>query len=201
MTIEITVQDLLNLKKKISETTSSKQKRLKTNNLIQHISDTFKSEIKELKSFYSNQQRLNSIIMEALDHINTKDDVKKAKREYFAGLVKVLALTIKHNPSDNKYFITDFLASKERWTPLRKIVIAARIQQLKNAKVVRKKGRYDLSEVTATLYGKTIFESLNYKGRYVLKKEEYEIFKTKAKEMGFELPEEIEPTTAELYFD
>jgi len=201
MTTEINIKDLLVMKKELSNTEPGRQKNLKAKTLIQNISDLFKPEIKELKLFYSNQKTLDSVIFEALDYVKSKDDPKKAQREYFAGLVKVLALTIKRDPSENKFFITDFLSSKERWTPLRKIVIAARMQQLKRAKIVRKKGRYDLSEVSSTLYGKTVIESLGYGGRYILKREEYEIFKAKVEEMGFDLPEEIEPTTAELYFN
>jgi len=201
MTFEITVNDLLNMRKEITKTEDLRKKSLKENNLVQNIADLFTLEIKELKQFYSNQNNLKIVIIEALNYIKSKEDKKKAQREYFAGLVKALALTIKRDPSENKFFITDFLSAKERWTPLRKIVIAARIQRLKSSKIVRKKGKYDLSEVSSTLYGRTVIESLGFKGRYVLKKEEYEKFKSKVEEMGFELPEEIQPTEAEIYFD
>lgn len=197
----INIQTLLDKRKKIGNLENKKVNDREIVRFVQEISDNFKTEVKELKLFYSNQEKLNFVIIEALDHIKTPTEPIKAKREYFAGLIKVLALEIKKDPSVNKYFITDLLSTKERWTPLRKIVIAARIQQLKNAKIVRKKGRYDLSAVKSTLYGKTVIESLGFKGRYMLKRDEYDQFKTKVNEMGFELPEEIEPTTAEMYFE
>ena len=143
---------------------------------------------------------LVGIMTEALWFVRQKSESEKASQEFFAGLVRVLGQRIQKTPEDHSIFDSEMMQTLPRWNPVLRVVVLTRLNELKSTKVLFRKGKYDLSGVRQTLYGKKVMESPGLRTRYVLSKKEYIDFQMKTQAMGFELPQEIMPTEAEKYF-
>ncbi len=169
--------------------------------VVNRASSLFPKEVEELKKFFdASDEQINSVIVDAIDFVSQKDK-KKAKGEFFGGLMRSLGVMLKNSPKEHYKFKAEKLAKLDRWVPLYKVVVAARARELQSSKVLYRRRKYDLSEIKQTFYGKLVLEALGFGNRSVLDKSEYDIFSSKVNEMGFELPEEVSPTTAELYFE
>ena len=170
--------------------------------LIRIIQRAFPTEVSELRSFYSiTAQDILGHLVSALEYVREKEDAKKAQREFFGGLTRILAAELKRAPQEHSKFDSEKMGKFDRWNPLLRVIVATRMQELQGAKVLYRGGKYDLSGVRQTLYGRMVLDTLGFGKRYVLSKDEYERFEFKTREMGFELPQEISPTMAEKYFE
>ncbi|MFW9911539.1 MAG: hypothetical protein ACFFEU_03655 [Candidatus Thorarchaeota archaeon] len=169
--------------------------------VVDRATSLFPKEIEELKKFFdTSEEQINSVIVGAIDFVGQRDK-KKAKSEFFGGLMRSLGSILKSAPKEHYKFKAEILAELDRWVPLYKVVVAARARELQSAKVLYRRKKYDLSEIKQTFYGSMVLEALGFGNRSVLNKSEYEIFSSKVNEMGFDLPEEVSPTIAELYFE
>ena len=169
--------------------------------LIRIIQQAFPKEISELRSFFQiKADEVLGHLVSAMEFVRETQDVKKAQREFFGGLIRILAAELKRIPQEHSKFDSEKMGKFDRWNPLLRVIVATRMQELQGSKVLYRGGKYDLSGVRQTLYGKRVLDALGFGKRYVLDKVEYERFEFKTREMGFELPQEISPTMAEKYF-
>ncbi|MGY5863178.1 MAG: hypothetical protein RTV41_01095 [Candidatus Thorarchaeota archaeon] len=162
---------------------------------------TFPKETAEIELFFKTTQNdLLGVMIEALWFVRQKTASEKANQELFAGLARVLGQRLQKSPKDHNLFDTDMMQTMDRWKPIQRVVVLNRANELKETKVLFRKGKYDLSGVRQTHYGKKVMETLGLRTRYILSKKEYYDFQIKTQAMGFELPQEIMPTEAENYF-
>jgi len=170
--------------------------------LEQEFSRAFPREVKEfLLVFDTNKVDRLSLMIQAMAFVREQNDEKKAASEFFAGLLRTLGVHLKREPKSHRIYDADRLKQLSNWSPILRLVVMTRIKELSETKVLYRKGKYDLSGVKQTLYGKLVMETLGFGSRYVLEKPEYFKFSMKTKEMGFELPQETQPTEAEKYFE
>jgi len=84
---------------------------------------------------------------------------------------------------------------------LKKHIIMARKDELKVARIVISRKKYDITELRSTYYGKLILKDIPEVGnRRLLNFEEYKIVKEAFLKLNLDLPEEIRPTTTEKLF-
>jgi len=89
---------------------------------------------------------------------------------------------------------------------LAKLVAATRLRELARVKIVKRGGsggaRYDISDLTATYYGRKILAGLDHdRRRRSLDASEFELLVKACAKIKLTLPETVEPTTTELFFD
>lgn len=91
------------------------------------------------------------------------------------------------------------------WQLLNQLLTAARLRELSQVKIVKRGGkgglRYDISELSATYYGKQILTGLKLKTiRKVVDKDELAAIVDALGKAKLRLPEAVEPTTTEKFF-
>lgn len=126
-------------------------------------------------------------------------------KEVLDGLVqKALVILIKGkldaDPSINQRFV---VATKiPLWNQL---LTAARVKELARARIVKKGGRkqlrYDVADLGKTFFGKHLLTEAGLVRQKVLDKEELEKLQAACAKIKLTLPETIEPTTTEMFFD
>ena len=89
------------------------------------------------------------------------------------------------------------------WNVIIKYVTHARMEELKSVKIVRRNRKYGISELRNTFYGKLMLDDLEKvnKRRHFLNSDEYLKIKEFCRKLNLELPEVIEPTTTEKFFE
>ena len=125
--------------------------------------------------------------------------------EILDGLVqKALLVLIKGkldaDPALNQRFV---VATKiPLWNQL---LTAARVKELARARIVKKGGRkqlrYDVADLGKTFFGKHLLTEAGLVRQKVLDKEELEKLQAACAKIKLTLPETIEPTTTEMFFD
>jgi len=171
------------------------------NRYIGMFKSSFPKETAELELFFKTTQHdILEVMIEALWFVRQKTESQQASQEFFSGLMRVLGSRLQKSIKDHYLFDTDMMGNLDRWRPIQKTVVLNRQKELQGTKVLYRRGKYDLSGVKETYYGKKVMETLGLKTRYMLSKKEYIDFQIKTQAMGFELPQEIMPTEAEIYF-
>jgi hypothetical protein len=94
---------------------------------------------------------------------------------------------------------------KVDWPVLQKLLMMSRLKELTLVKIVKRGGRgkglrYDATDLSRTFFGKRIFKSLDMGRRRILEAGELDQVRAACAKLKLDLPEEIEPTTTELYF-
>jgi hypothetical protein len=88
---------------------------------------------------------------------------------------------------------------------LQQILTAARIKELAKVRIVKKGGRkqlrYDISELRVTFYGKQLCKSAGLVRQRVLDKDELDKLVETCAKVKLALPETVEPTTTERFFE
>jgi hypothetical protein len=105
------------------------------------------------------------------------------------------------DPLENQKFLDKITLG---W--LAKLVAATRLRELARVKIVKRGGsggaRYDISDLSATFYGHKILEGLSHdRRRRSLTIEEFAELEKACAKIKLKLPESVEPTTTELFFD
>lgn len=108
---------------------------------------------------------------------------------------------LERDPTENQKF-----ADKITLGWLAKLVAATRLRELARVKIVKRGGsggaRYDISDLSATFYGHKILEGLSHdRRRRSLTVEEFGVLEQACAKIKLKLPESVEPTTTELFFD
>lgn len=91
------------------------------------------------------------------------------------------------------------------WPVLAKLLALARLKELNQVRIVKRGGRgkglrYDATDLARTYFGKRILKSLEMGRRRVLDADELARVREVCARLKLDLPEDIEPTTTELYF-
>lgn len=115
-------------------------------------------------------------------------------------LVVLLKGKLDAEPAINQRFVA---ATKiPLWNQL---LTAARIKELARARIVKKGGRkqlrYDVADLGKTFFGKHLLTEAGLVRQKVLDKEELEKLQAACAKIKLTLPETIEPTTTEMFFD
>jgi hypothetical protein len=115
-------------------------------------------------------------------------------------LVVLLKQKLDIEPSLNQRFVA---ATK---VPLwNQLLTAARIKELARARIVKKGGRkqlrYDVADLAKTYFGKALLDEVGLARQKVLDKDELGKLEAACAKIKLTLPQTIEPTTTELFFD
>ncbi len=134
----------------------------------------------------------------------TVPDEAPSKEILDAMVQKALVVLIKGKldaePAINQRFV---VATKiPLWNQL---LTAARIKELARARIVKKGGRkqlrYDVADLGKTFFGKHLLTEAGLVRQKVLDKDELEKLQAACAKIKLTLPETIEPTTTEMFFD
>ena len=118
---------------------------------------------------------------------------------------KAYVLAVKNHlesePEQNQKFVDKITLG---W--LAKLVAATRLRELARVKIIKRGGsggaRYDISDLSATYYGRKILDGLSHdRRRRSLTPEEFTELEKGCAKIKLKLPESVEPTTTELFFD
>lgn len=115
-------------------------------------------------------------------------------------LVVLLKQKLDADPSLNQRF------KAQTKVPLwNQLLTGARVKELARAKIVKKGGRkqlrYDVGDLANTFFGKALLTEAGLARQKVLDKEELERLQAACAKVKLTLPESVEPTTTELFFD
>jgi hypothetical protein len=125
--------------------------------------------------------------------------------EILDGMVqKALVLLLKQrldaDPSLNQQFKP--VTKVPLWNQL---LTGARVKELSRAKIVKKGGRkqlrYDVADLAKTFFGKVLLTDAGLARQKVLDKDELEKLNAACAKVKLTLPETVEPTTTEAFFD
>lgn len=114
-------------------------------------------------------------------------------------LVVLLKQKLDADPSLNQRF------KQQTPVPLwNQLLAAARVKELASARIVKKGGkkqlRYDVGDLAKTFFGKALLEDAGLKRQKVLDKDELEALKKSCAKVKLVLPESVEPTATEVFF-
>lgn len=115
-------------------------------------------------------------------------------------ILQMIQQRLRKDPAHNQMFIDDI-----DWPPLAKLLAIVRLKELSEVKIVKKGGRgtglrYDITGLSATYYGKKILKQIDFGRRRVVDTAELEVLRKACRKIKMELPEVVEPTTTERYF-
>ena len=125
--------------------------------------------------------------------------------EILDGMIqKALVVLLKHkldaDPAINQQFAVQ--TKVPLWNQL---LAAARVKELARARIVKKGGRkqlrYDVADLAKTFFGKALLADAGLARQKVLDKDELAKLQASCAKVKLTLPETIEPTTTEAFFD
>ena len=157
--------------------------------------------------YYNNYYRTQLITVEEIERKLGKANKAPAEEAVLESRVQkavrdVLKQQLEKTPSINTSFIAE-----TPWKWLNQLLTAARIKELAQVRVVRKGRRsgmgYDITELVTSFYGKQILKNLNFNvsRKRVVNKEEFELIVSTCSKIKLKLPEVIQPTTTEKFFN
>ena len=128
-----------------------------------------------------------------------------ATAELMDGFVQKALLTVMKQKLDADPLLNRSFQAQVKNPLLQQLLVGARIKELAKARIVKKGGkkqlRYDVSDLAQTFYGQQLLESVGLKRQRVLDKDELEKLLAACEKVKLKLPEAIEPTTTERFFD
>lgn len=115
-------------------------------------------------------------------------------------IVVLLKQKLDADPSINQQF-----AATTKVPLWNQLLTAARVKELARARIVKKGGskklRYDVADLAKTFFGKALLGDAGLTRQKVLDKDELDKLKAACAKVKLTLPETVEPTTTEIYFD
>jgi hypothetical protein len=128
-----------------------------------------------------------------------------ASKELIDGLAqKALVVLLKQKLDADPGLNQRFKATTK--VPLwNQLLMAARVKELARARIVKKGGRkqlrYDVADLAKTFFGKVLLTDAGLSRQKVLDKDELEKLQGACAKVKLVLPESVEPTTTEAFFD
>ena len=139
---------------------------------------------------------LNSIINSFIEY---EDEIQPLDVHH--EIQNIVNKALKENPQVSQLFDLNAI-SDSNFSYLKKIIIVARRDELKAARIVISRKKYDITELRTTYYGKLILKDVpNIGNRRLLNYDEYKGVKEAFLKLNLDLPEEISPTTTEKLFN
>lgn len=115
-------------------------------------------------------------------------------------LVVLLKQKLDADPSLNQRF-----AASTKVPLWNQLLLAARVKELSRARIVKKSGakklRYDVGDLAKTFFGKALLAESGLKRQTVLDGDELAKLEAACAKIKLTLPQTVEPTTTELFFD
>ncbi len=141
------------------------------------------------------------------DLLNATGDIDENESALIeARLQKGLLLLVK-SKLDKDIALNQEFKDKTDWNWLNRLLTAARLKELASVKITVKGRRagmgYEIVELVRSYYGRSILKSLNFNvsRRKVVTKEEFKTIQEACAKIKLKLPEVIQPTTTELFFE
>ena len=116
-------------------------------------------------------------------------------------MLKEITITLKSGEINHADFFLDNMRENVLWQPLIKLILAKRIEELKQCKVLKKGRKYNISGLKETYLGKYIVDKLGFTRRTIISDQEYEKLISIIKKLKYEIPVIIQPTETEKFFE
>ena len=115
-------------------------------------------------------------------------------------ILQKLKIYLQANPERNSNF-----KEKTDWKVLNQLLTVVRLKELSRVKIIKRGGRgkglnYDASDLAKTFFGRKILKGQGLGRRRILKADELDKVKQDCARLKLELPEIVEPTTTEKFF-
>jgi hypothetical protein len=133
------------------------------------------------------------------NQIQIYDTEDEFNRLFAMNLIKELITMFKNSQLDHRAFNVDGMKKSPYWMPLIKIVMALRIDELKQCKIVQIGKKYDISDLRKSYIGDVIAENL-FQRKHILTGADYAILLQQIKKLNVAPPLTIRPTTTEIFF-
>ena len=139
---------------------------------------------------------LNSVINSFIEY---EDEIQPIDIHH--EIQNIVSKALKDDPKVSHLFDLNAI-DDSNFNYLKKNIIVARREELKVARIVISRKKYDITELRSTYYGKLILKDVpNIGNRRLLNYEEYKGVKEAFLKLNLDLPEEISPTTTEKLFN
>ena len=162
------------------------------------IIESFKEELQQI--FLGPKDKMNQILQNTKSLVGTCANINDFKRKYAINLLKEITLMIKNEEIHHEDFFLDTMREKTLWQPIVKLILAKRIEELKQCKVLKKGRKYNISGLKETYLGKMIADKLDFSRRTIVSDQEYDKLINIIKKLRYEVPVIIQPTETEKFF-
>ena len=162
--------------------------------LIQKHYDAYEAALAERRPELVTHLELDKAVPEKAASADVLDgQIQKA-------LVLLIKARLDADPSANQRFVA--VTKVPLWNQL---LTAARVKELARSRIVKKGGRkqlrYDVGDLAKTFFGKALLAESGLARQTVLDKDELDKLNAACAKIKLTLPETIEPTTTEVFFD
>ncbi len=155
----------------------------------------------EIKTFYiAENPVIDMIVKTAGEKINAFTTLDDFVSRLIMNVVQEFAVRMKRDEKEFRKFETDELKKLPQWQVLLKPLYQLMMKELKEARVVRKQKKVDVSEVKDTVLGAKILKTLEFGRRSMLKQTEYQELLAALRKANYEVPVVVEPTKTEQFF-
>ncbi len=163
------------------------------------IIGSFKEEFQQI--FLGDKVIIDKLVQNANESVGKCLNLEDFKRRFFLNLLKEITIMLKSEEISHKDFFLDNMRENLLWQPLVKIILAKRIEELKQCKVLKKGRKYNISGLKDTYLGKIIVDKLGYIRRSTISELEYDKLISIIKKLNYEIPVIVEPTETEKFFE
>ncbi len=168
-------------------------------NEVKPIIESFKEEFQQI--FLGNKDKVDQVLQNAKGLVGNYLNIEDFKRKFSLYLLKEITIMLKSGEINHKDFFLDNMRENVLWQPLIKLILAKRIEELKQCKVLKKGRKYNISGLKETYLGKFIVDKLGFTRRTIISDQEYEKLINIIKKLKYEIPVIIQPTETEKFFE
>lgn len=168
-------------------------------NEVKPIIESFKEDFQQI--FLGNKDKVDQVLQNAKGLVGNYLNIEDFKRKFSLYLLKEITITLKSGEINHKDFFLDNMRENVLWQPLIKLILAKRIEELKQCKVLKKGRKYNISGLKETYLGKFIVDKLGFTRRTIISDQEYEKLINIIKKLKYEIPVIIQPTETEKFFE
>ena len=168
-------------------------------NEVKQIIESFKEEFQQI--FLGNKDKVDQVLENAKGLVGKYLNLEDFKRKFALYLLKEITIMLKNEEINHTDFFLDNMRENVLWQPLVKLILAKRIEELKQCKVLKKGRKYNISGLKETYLGKFIVDKLGFTRRTIISDQEYEKLVNIIKKLNYEIPVIIQPTETEKFFE
>ncbi|MHA1106275.1 MAG: hypothetical protein ACTSPN_11260 [Promethearchaeota archaeon] len=163
------------------------------------IIESFKEEFQQV--FLGNKEKIDQVLQNAKSLVGKCINLDDFKRKFSLHLLKEITIMLKHEEINHADFFLDNMRENALWQPLIKLILAKRIEELKQCKVLKKGRKYNISGLKETYLGKMISDKLGFTRRTIITDQEYDKLIGIIKKLKYEIPVIVQPTETEKFFE